>query len=440
MGDKPAELTVSLLPLNEKDVDSNPTTTVTVSKGGATTTSAIFNLTNTIVGTGVLSLPAALKNAGWIQGMVLMLAVCIASTLSFKVLVSCCELTGKFTYKEVGILAYGPRMGNFTQIIIFIYTLGTLIAYPIFVGDFMNKFFQVVAPNTVLTNSLFIVPIFGIFFLIPISLLKNLNALRYFSVLAISCVVYLAVVIIIELTANGVGKNIIQADYDFRVFVAFPVISVAFTAHYNVLSIYEEMEKRNKQTMNNVIHSSMVFCFLLYTTIGICGYFMFGELTEGNVLNTFQNADVLAIIARLALSITVIFSYPLVMFAARRSAQKVFFPKQTIQMERKQELLKAGLQAGVIQDQVGLNRKVEIFLHYGLTIILGGITLCIAAFIAEVDKVFAFNGSIFGAPIVYIFPGLFYIKLKEGTILQKWRGYLLIVFGVLLAVLGFTGT
>ena len=77
--------------------------------------------------------------------------------------------------------------------------------------------------------------------------------------------------------------------------------------------------------MNVVVRISTIICLVSYIAIGVCGYITFGSNTAGNILDNYGDHDLLALIARLCLSVALVFSTPLVLFACRRSILTLFF-------------------------------------------------------------------------------------------------------------------
>jgi amino acid permease len=73
---------------------------------------AAFNLTATIMGGGVLSIPYAYSKSGIILGSLLMVITAIITERSLYLLCLCSRLTGAATYGEVGEAAFGKNMDS----------------------------------------------------------------------------------------------------------------------------------------------------------------------------------------------------------------------------------------------------------------------------------------------------------------------------------------
>ena len=54
----------------------------------------------------------------------------------------------------------------------------------------------------------------------------------------------------------------------------------------------------------------------LYVTVAVCGYYTFGDITPSNIIDAYPNNAPVAV-ARVGLSLVVIFSYPIMVFGVR---------------------------------------------------------------------------------------------------------------------------
>ena len=71
--------------LSKGDDDDEPTGVVE-----ATVTSSVVNLTNSIVGSGILGLPYAFAPSGWVLSYVLLAMASMATVFSLHILSECC--------------------------------------------------------------------------------------------------------------------------------------------------------------------------------------------------------------------------------------------------------------------------------------------------------------------------------------------------------------
>ncbi|KAL7720221.1 Amino acid transporter [Entamoeba marina] len=215
--------------------------------GKASPFSTVFNLTNTIIGSGTLAIPLAFQYSGYVGGTSLLLMAWILSAFAMFLLTKVSIQTGLWTYKEISEKVGGKVISLIVQFSIFCYTTGTCIAYPIFLGGFIPHICSIFAPNTILVDRHMDIMIVCFCIIYPISMFKNLDALKYTSLLALLCVIYTTLTATTEFFTTYLDNyqdnppNIFNANISFL--RGFPYMTCAFTAHYNVLRLYAELKK-----------------------------------------------------------------------------------------------------------------------------------------------------------------------------------------------------
>ncbi|KNC52697.1 amino Acid/Auxin Permease family [Thecamonas trahens ATCC 50062] len=241
-------------------VGSRPTRKVPP-PGNASIISSWFNLTNTIVGAGVITLPYALRSAGTVAGGAFLLLTCCLSMFSFRLLVRLSDATGLFSYRDIAVEAYGPMMSKVCQLVLMLYTSGTCIGYGVLVGDFIPKVFEHwLAHDNLLCRRDFVIALVAICFMLPLSLLEKMDALKFSSFLALMCVTYTLGVLVDHYHTAGTSSSVELVHLKPSLMVAFPLLVVSFTAHYNALSFYQELKNRSTSRMHRVITYACMTC------------------------------------------------------------------------------------------------------------------------------------------------------------------------------------
>lgn len=117
---------------------------------GASFSGAVFNLSTTIVGAGIMALPASIKMLGLIPGILMIILVALLTEASIDMLVRCSH-QGKIT--SYGWLM-GDTFGQWGRIAlqgsVVINNVGVLIVYMIIIGMHLN--FIIYAYFGVLSN------------------------------------------------------------------------------------------------------------------------------------------------------------------------------------------------------------------------------------------------------------------------------------------------
>jgi len=100
----------------------------------ATMTSGVFNLSTTIVGAGIMALPATMKVLGLPLGILLIIVVGILSESSIRVLLRYSRPSGAKSYSDLMGSAYGEVGRASVQLCIIVANFGILIVYLIIIG------------------------------------------------------------------------------------------------------------------------------------------------------------------------------------------------------------------------------------------------------------------------------------------------------------------
>ncbi|KAJ2320574.1 hypothetical protein IWW51_004601, partial [Coemansia sp. RSA 2702] len=105
-----------------------------------------FNLLNTIIGSGVLCLPYALHNAGFVFGLLMLGVIAVLSQFSLYVLVLTGKRTGTSHFSSVTEAAlgnFGYHLLNYSMIIDMV---GTVTLYLMIVGDMVTALANIYLP------------------------------------------------------------------------------------------------------------------------------------------------------------------------------------------------------------------------------------------------------------------------------------------------------
>jgi amino acid permease len=309
---------------------------------------SVFNLVSTIVGGGVLSLPFTFAQSGIALGAIMLVFSATASGFSVWLLISCSRRTGAQTYEDVAAVAFGPFARMAVVFLLFICTFLSSVGYVVLVRD-------LVSPVVIQLTGIFddqnhrnaIVAI--VFVLIsPVCLLRSLKGLRCTSLLSLFSISILALAIgyrtFDAFYLRDPPKQLKRAIYfttDWRqATFSFPIISVAFLCHFNVLPLHEEFFRPTRQRLRAVVRTTMSITSVFYLVLGVLGYvFAFNGDSDatadcgpaqchgiyGDILNNFDSADPLINTGRIGLSVTLLSSFPLLILPCRNSLQRLIF-------------------------------------------------------------------------------------------------------------------
>ena len=387
----------------------------------ATVASSWANLTNTILGAGMLGIPFAFAQAGSILGSFLLLFCMMMAALGLHFLG---EVSAELQKRDVFPATYFkassqtyPWAKIIIDLAIFVKCFGVAAGYLIVCGQLMPKVVQNIssdAPDFLTTRYVWIALSLAV--VVPLAFMKNIDNLRYASVIALFSTVYLVFLIFyyffndnearygnpnFTVPKGGVTQNFFPTDA-LRLVPNLPIFVFSFTCHQNLFSIYNELPNAKGRKINTVVGASTVSCFSVYILIGLFGYFTFGDTVSSNISEQYPDTA-LVTVGRVAIVINVLLSYALQAHPARNSIDAILFPKR---------------------------QDAKTFIRYlGETIGIIILTYIVAFSVKSLGVVFSVVGATGSTTICYILPGFFYFKIFEH---QGWtvRRVLALMMGV----------
>ncbi|KAF9778304.1 transmembrane amino acid transporter protein-domain-containing protein [Thelephora terrestris] len=389
-------------------------------EGHATIASCIGNLSNTIVGSGMLTFPLALASAGIIPGVLTCMFSGGASAFGLYLLSRAATRAPRrhSSFFAVAALTY-PKAATFFDAAIAIKCFGVSISYLIIIKSLMPNVVaaihhDIASPNTrlpdwALSSHVWICLIMII--LAPLSFLRHLNSLRHTSFIALFAIAYLVVVVVYSYFSPLEGApepgeiHLIRFTPTFL--STFPVQVFAFTCAQNLFPIYNELVNNSQRRMNIIIGTSIGSAVGIYEIIGVFGYLTFGSKVGANVIAMYPSTSIFIAVGQLAIAILVMFSYPMQVHPCRNSLDKIFRPS----IQASNSTLPDDDDASVVDDHG--TGEMSIFKHSTLTvaIVLSGFT--IAYFVDNLQMVLSFVGSTGSTTVSFILPGLFFWKLTR---------------------------
>lgn len=160
-----------------------------------------FNLSNAIMGSGILGLSYAMANTGIILFVIMLLTVAILSLYSVHLLLKTSKEGGSLIYEKLGEKAFGWPGKIAAFISITMQNIGAMSSY-LFIIKYelpeVIKAFMGLEENTGewYLNGNYLVIFVSVGIILPLSLLKNLGYLGYTSGFSLTCMVFFVSVVI----------------------------------------------------------------------------------------------------------------------------------------------------------------------------------------------------------------------------------------------------
>lgn len=166
---------------------------------------SVFNLSNAIMGSGILGLSFAMANTGIILFVILLLGVAILSLYSVHLLLVTAKEGGSLIYEKLGERAFGwpGKMAAFGSITL--QNIGAMSSYLFIVKYELPEVIRAFlgleeSSGEWYLNGNYVVVLVSIGIILPLSLLKNLGYLGYTSGFSLSCMVFFLGVLIYKKT------------------------------------------------------------------------------------------------------------------------------------------------------------------------------------------------------------------------------------------------
>ncbi|OIW06549.1 hypothetical protein TanjilG_29970 [Lupinus angustifolius] len=397
---------------------------------GASFSGAVFNLSTTIIGAGIMSLPATLKELGMVPGLV---AITLMAFLTEKSI----EFMIRFSRAE-NLTSYGGLMGDafgkygkaLLQICVIINNIGVLIVYMIIIGDVLSGTSSGGDHHSGIleewfgihwwTSRTFVLLLTTLLVFAPLVTFKRIDSLRFTSAISVVlAVVFLVIAVgiaVVKIISGGIGMPrlfpvITDIESFFKLFTVVPVLVTAYICHYNVHSIDNELEDSSQ--MHGVVRTALTLCSSVYLMTSFVGYLLFGEGTLDDVLANFDTdlgipfSSVLNDIVRLSYAAHLMLVFPVVFYPLRINIDGLLFPKSKL----------------LVLDNLRFA---------SITISLIGIIFLGASFIPSIWDAFQFTGATAAVCVGFIFPAA--ITLRDQNNLATKQDKVISVIMIILAV------
>ncbi|CEQ42590.1 SPOSA6832_04401 [Sporobolomyces salmonicolor] len=314
----------------------------------------IANMSNSILGAGIIGLPYALREAGFFSGIVLLLILGVVTDWTIRLIVLNAKMSGRRTYIDImdscaslfasvrtswnadSLLSLGQALGDMVEqlsrssnspshsacVHLLLHASDTsldawsslqgMCAFCVILGDTIPRvLLSITGPDTSgFVSFLISRPVVTILLTVgisyPLSLYRDIEKLSHASALALISMV----VIVVSVAIRGPGvEDTLKGDPTQRwtvlesgFFEAIGVISFAFVCHHNSLLIYGSLRTPTLDRFAQVTHVSTILSVVACLCMSTSGFLVFTDRTQGNILNNFAEDDTLINIARACVS------------------------------------------------------------------------------------------------------------------------------------------
>ncbi|CAH2062922.1 unnamed protein product, partial [Iphiclides podalirius] len=285
------------------------------------------NLIKASLGSGLLAGPLAFANAGWGVGIVGTIIIGIICGHCVHILVKtsrgCCKLERKpllgyadtaksaFTHGPKALRPYANVARIFSEFALVSTYVGVCCIYSVLISDSIKQLIDRYVPSVILPVEYYCLIILG-----PICVLCQVRYLKWLAIFSFLANIFLVLTYIICLYYIF-GDEITLADKriagDPARFPAFVSTVIFAMEGIGVVMPVENAMKKPQHFLGcpSVLVVAMSAIVFFYTTLGLFGYFRYGDVLRGSITLNLPLDDWPAICAKAFIALSIFFTYPL---------------------------------------------------------------------------------------------------------------------------------
>uniref|UniRef100_A0A674D9W7 Solute carrier family 38 member 4 n=1 Tax=Salmo trutta TaxID=8032 RepID=A0A674D9W7_SALTR len=432
---------------------------------------SVFNLSNAIMGSGILGLSYAMANTGIVLFVVLLLGVAILSLYSVHLLLMTAKEGGSLIYEKLGERAFGwpGKMAAFGSITL--QNIGAMSSYLFIVKYELPEVIRAFmgleqSSGEWYMNGNYLVVFVSIGIILPLCILKNLGYLGYTSGFSLSCMVFFLGVLIYKkynlpcpmpfmyhhtnhsMNGTALGPHALHngtvlmdmspASYldghhtsgvrfephpddveemctpKYFVFnsqtaYTVPILAFSFVCHPEILPIYSELKDRSRRKMQNVSNLSILAMLVMYMLSALFGYLTFYENVEAELLHTFTKVY--------KFDTMLLLVRLAVLTAVTLTVPIVLFPIRSS-----------------INTMLFSQREFSWVRHMLIAAFILLFNNLLVIFVPTIRDIFGFIGSSAATMLIFILPAAFYLRLVKSVPMhsvQKISAAIFLVVGII---------
>nr|XP_033706971.1 probable sodium-coupled neutral amino acid transporter 6 isoform X2 [Tursiops truncatus] len=369
---------------------------------------SVFNLMNAIIGSGILGLAYVMAHTGILGFSFLLLIVALLASYSVHLLLSLCIQTAVTSYEDLGLFAFGLPGKMVVAGTIIIQNIGAMSSYLLIIKTELpaaiSEFLSGDHSGSWYLDGETLLIIICVAIVFPLALLPKIGFLGYTSSLSFFFMVFFALVI--SNATDACKPKLFHFSKESA--YAIPTMAFSFLCHTSILPIYCELQRPSKKRMQNVTNTAIALSFLIYFISALFGYLTFYDSVASELLQGYSKYlphDVVVMTVKLCILFAVLLTVPLIHFPARKALMMMFFS----------------------------NFPFSWIRHSLITIALNIMIVLLAIYVPDIRNVLGVVGSSTSTCLIFVFPGLFYLKLSREDFLswKKLGAFVLLIFGIL---------
>ncbi|KAJ3302330.1 hypothetical protein HDV03_005163 [Kappamyces sp. JEL0829] len=394
------------------------------------------DLCNTILGTGIVSLPYAFSTVGLGVGTFFVVLAVWTTWFSLRLLVNAAQkahgnpqakfswslhaMRGEPSFSSIAQVAVGPWQSIVCDLVVVMACMGFSISYLVSIGDCMPEFVSGVlgsdhALSWLLTNRYFWMLAF-IMVVAPLNFARSVDDFPWFSATALGCAVFLALTVIVQslLSETQLGSLPIHwLILEKKSFDCIPIFIFAFTCHQNIFSIYKDIDANylsgealdygTLAHIHAVIDISVICVGTVYLVVGWIGFLMFGSHTKIIILENYESSLTI-VVARFCYSLLAALSIPIQIHPCRIALESLLCSFKYLSP------ISNGYSRLANQPAFPVDAEQR---RYKLTLVMTLIIYVSAFCFPNLETILSFVGATGGVAMCYIIPTMFFFAVSD---------------------------
>ncbi|PRP81903.1 hypothetical protein PROFUN_10611 [Planoprotostelium fungivorum] len=378
----------------------------------------VFNLWNDVLSAGCVAFPFYVRSTGlWaFPGVVIVFAILTGYTLDLSFYLS--KKYKSPSLPSLSRLAFGRPGYILSCFFMFIFNFGGLVGSLIILGDIIPRLYNAFGgpPSSFARHNWILIYCSSL--LLPMNFAQKISNLTFNSFVSMVSIVGVVIVVFISSLidkswTNPLSQPILHNRTDvFSFFSAFGGLSYSFVCHDISFNVFSSMKNNTTKRWRIVIVCVLVLTVLSFFLIGYGGFIQFRDDTGDDILENFNDADVIANVGRIFLCINILLSIPYSCFMPRVSIYSIY----TLYFGQPNKPWK--------------NHLINLI----ITLFVSGIAFALSELIDDLGKVYELVGAISAAGMAFILPPAIFLVLEEGSFwsARKLKQAFVLFLGVLI--------
>lgn len=379
---------------------------------------AYFNIVCAVAGAGILGLPYAMRDGGWVA-IIFFFVGAVLSTYTSKQLIECLYYkpgSRLHDLSDVGEAAFGKFGRYFIKFFHYSISLSFATIFIVLIGHNFNIVINSIAQFQVMNEVIWTI-IAGCIILIPFALLKTMKEVAILALFGVLCTLFVVGVVLVVGGMEFNSPSFIQPSQSMFKWEGIPLAlsTIAYGYGGNVVYPHIEVTMRNPRSWNKVMIWATISITIMFVSMGVAGYLFYGDLVQSPVLDSLK-PGLGANLAYILITLHTIMAAP------------IYLCSFALEQERF---------LGISIEKLGQTKELiyRIIFRTSIAVVL---TL-IAIFVPLFGDLVALVGAVSNCIIVFLFPVVCHYKLlgwRHRPIYDHTLSLLVVIIGLIGLIFG----